>query len=166
MPESLSPRGTPAWSPDGRSLAVVSGGQLVKVSLSDGAVTPLVKDFAADPVWSPDGRRIVFSGREVGTTFPIRAVGVDGQMHRGPDIMLSRGVRSVAFLPGENSLVVLRGDMVHKDFWAIDLDTGRERRLTSLGPEFSIGDFDVSPDGREIIFDREQDSSDIVLVER
>ena len=166
MPESLSPRGTPAWSPDGRSLAVVSGGQLVKVSLSDGAVTPLVKDFAADPVWSPDGRRIVFSGREVGTTFPIRAVGVDGQMHRGPDIMLSRGVRSVAFLPGENSLVVLRGDMVHKDFWAIDLDTGRERRLTSLGPEFSIGDFDVSPDGREIIFDREQDSSDIVLIER
>jgi hypothetical protein len=29
-----------------------------------------------------------------------------------------------------------------------------------------IGDFDVSPDGAEIIFDRVQESSSIVLIER
>jgi hypothetical protein len=29
-----------------------------------------------------------------------------------------------------------------------------------------IGDFDVSPDGAEIIFDRAQESSSIVLIER
>ena len=29
-----------------------------------------------------------------------------------------------------------------------------------------IGDFDVSPDGTEIIFDRAQDSSSIALIER
>jgi hypothetical protein len=47
-----------------------------------------------------------------------------------------------------------------------NLETGHERRLTNLGPEFVIDDFDVSPDGKEIVFDREQDSSDVVLIER
>lgn len=108
----------------------------------------------------------MYSGREVGTTFPIRAVGADGRPRPRPSLTLSRGVRHVAFLPGRNELVVLRGDIVHKNFWAVDLETGRERPLTSLGPDFVIGDFDVSPDGREIVFDREQDSSDIVAIER
>jgi dipeptidyl aminopeptidase/acylaminoacyl peptidase len=78
----------------------------------------------------------------------------------------ARDVRRVAFLPGGTTLVVLRGDMVHKNFWAIDLATGRERHLTAFGDDFAVGDFDVSPDGRELIFDREQDASDVVLIER
>jgi Tol biopolymer transport system component len=36
---------------------------------------------------------------------------------------------------------------------------------TSLSRGFSIDDFDVSPDGREIIFDRTREQSDIVLFE-
>ena len=47
----------------------------------------------------------------------------------------------------------------------VDLETGRERQLTNLGREFAIGDFDASPDGREIIFDRAQEQSDIVLLD-
>jgi hypothetical protein len=31
---------------------------------------------------------------------------------------------------------------------------------------FTIGDFDISPDGRELLFDRSRDESDIVLIER
>lgn len=98
--------------------------------------------------------------------FPLRAVGTDGHLRPQPNLILSRGARHVAFLPGRSSLVVLRGDIMHKNFWAIDLDTGRERQLTNFGPDFIIGDFDVSPDGREIVFDRQQDSSDIVAIER
>jgi hypothetical protein len=37
--------------------------------------------------------------------------------------------------------------------------------LTNLPPEFNVRDFDVSPDGREIVFESRQDHSDIVLVE-
>ncbi len=72
----------------------------------------------------------------------------------------------MAFLPGQKALVVLRGEMNHKNFWLIDLDSGRERPLTNFGLDFVVGDFDVSPDGREIVFDREQDNSDIVLIDR
>jgi Tol biopolymer transport system component len=168
---SIQPRGAPAWSPDGRSLAVaavVDGlPRLVRVSVEDQKVSTLVSDVAYDPVWSPDGKMVVFSGREIGTRFPLRAAVVE-QVHLQPlpEILLSRGIRRMAFLPGQNALVVLRGDMVHKNFAAIDLATGAERPLTNFGPDFLIGDFDISPDGREIIFDREQDDSDVVVIDR
>ena len=165
MPDPLQPRGAPAWAPDGRTL-VVAAPHLVKVSAENGAVTSIGEDFAAEPAWSPNGKMILYSGQEVGTTFPVRIVAVDGSKPAQPKITLSRGVRRLAFLPRENALIVLRGDMVHKNFWAIDLGTGRERQLTNFGPNVVIGDFDVSADGREIVFDREQDDSDIVLIER
>ena len=57
----------------------------------------------------------------------------------------------------------MKGDISHKEFWVIDLKTGRERQLTNLGRKLTIGDFDVSADGREIIFDRSREESDIVL---
>jgi Tol biopolymer transport system component len=58
----------------------------------------------------------------------------------------------------------MRGEIQHKDLWIIDLETGAERRLTNLGPDFNVRDFDVSPDGREIVLERVQEHSDIVVV--
>jgi hypothetical protein len=77
---------------------------------------------------------------------------------------LSRGSRRIDFLD-ENHLVVLKGDLSHKDLWTIDLRSGEERPLTDLGPGPMIGDFDVSADGRELVFDRARDESDIVLMD-
>jgi hypothetical protein len=54
----------------------------------------------------------------------------------------------------------------YKELWRRDLQTGRERQLTALGRGFTIRDFDISPDGRERLFDRARDESDIVLIER
>ena len=73
------------------------------------------------------------------------------------------GARRLAFLSGDDALVFLKGDISHKEFWLVDLKTGSERQLTKLGREFAIGDFDVSADGREIVFDRSREESDIVL---
>ena len=82
-----------------------------------------------------------------------------------PSLVLTRGARRLAFLGGDDALVILKGDISHKEFWVVDLETGRERQLTDLGREFAIGDFDVSADGREIIFDRAREESDIVLLD-
>lgn len=170
MPESLEPLGAPAWAPDGRSIAVaakIAGSPgLARVSVEQQTFVSLVAGFASDPAWTPDGASIVYSGSDVGTTFPIRMVSAVGRVQSGPKITLSRGARRVSFLPGQNALVILRGEMSHKNFWIIDLGSGRERRLTNFGRNFVIGDFDVSPDGREIVFDRERDNSDIVLIDR
>jgi Tol biopolymer transport system component len=48
----------------------------------------------------------------------------------------------------------------------VDLETGKERQLTNLKPGYEPKSFDVSPDGRQIVFDRVRENSDIVLIER
>jgi serine/threonine protein kinase/Tol biopolymer transport system component len=168
--EELDVRGSPAWSPDGQWIAVAANrdGQpaLFKLPINGGAPVILVQSFALDPVWSPSGRFLIYSGADVATTFALKAVAADGSPYPLPDIVLSRGARRVAFLGGDDALVMLKGDVTHKELWVRDLKTGRERQLTALGRGFTIGDFDISPDGRELLFDRSRDESDIVLIER
>ena len=55
----------------------------------------------------------------------------------------------------------------HKNFWLLNPNSGAERQLTDLPANFRIGDFDISADGKEIIFDHMQDdNSSIALIER
>ena len=61
--------------------------------------------------------------------------------------------------------MVLRGDIQHKNLWLIDLQTGAERQLTNLPGDFDIHDFDVSADGREVVLERVQERSDVVLLD-
>lgn len=69
------------------------------------------------------------------------------------------------FLARGSSLVLLRGEIQHKDLWLIDLETGTERQLTKLAPDFNISDFDISPDGREAILERVQERSSVVMMD-
>ena len=165
----LDVRGTPDWSPDGRWLAVAvkQGGDphVFKIPVDGGTPVPLVKEYSLDPTWSPSGQFLVYSGADVGTTFPVKAVNADGTPHEFPALVLTRGERRLVFPGREDTLVVLMGDISYKEFWTIDLKTGEARQLTNLGRAFAIGDFDVSRDGREIIFDRAREESDIVLID-
>jgi len=61
--------------------------------------------------------------------------------------------------------VLLRGEIQHKNLWLIDLETGAERQLTKLTPDFDIRDFDISADGREVVFERVQERSDVALLD-
>jgi Tol biopolymer transport system component len=165
--EELDVRGAPAWSPDGRWLAVAANQDgephLFKIPLGGGTPVLLAKEYSVDPVWSPSGQFLVYSGADVGTTFSVKAVRADGVPRPLPNLILTRGARRLAFLGGEDALVIMKGDISHKEFWVVDLKTGRERQLTNLGRKLLIGDFDVSVDGREIIFDRAREESDIVI---
>jgi len=166
---SLNVRGAPSWPPVGEWLTVAAdqgkGPWLFKVPLDGAPPTQLVNEPGTNPVWSPDGRFVVYAGVERGTRFSLKAATADGKPYRIPEITLSRGSSRFSFLPGRSVLVVLEGEFWHKNFWSIDLVTGERRQLTNFDREFLIGDFDISPNGKEIIFGRLKESSNVILID-
>jgi hypothetical protein len=78
---------------------------------------------------------------------------------------LTRGARRLRFSAGGRGLAFLRGGIEHKDLWLLDPDTGVERQLTNLPADFDIRDFDISADGREVVLERVQERSDVVLLD-
>lgn len=166
--DALQLHGAPAWSPDGRTIA--SGAvrdaksHLFMIPI-DGPLRSLIEDVAIDPAWSPEGDFIVYSAADIGTEFAVRAVTVDGRPRPVPKLTLTRGARRLRFYQGRRVLMTLRGDIGHKDLWLFDLDSGVSRQLTQLPADFSIRDFDVSAGGEEIVVERVQEHSDIVLID-
>jgi hypothetical protein len=108
---------------------------------------------------------VAFSGADVGTTFPVHVVGADGGRPALRAPTLTRGARHLAFLPGERALLVLRGEIGHKNLVRVNLESGAEQPLLELPPEIDVRDFDLSPDGRELVLEQVKDNSDLVLIE-
>jgi Tol biopolymer transport system component len=170
LTDSLALRGNPGWAPDEQSIvsAVIRDGEprLTRIFLNGDAPLPMVSEYSIDPVWSPDGRFLVYSGADVGTTFPLRAAAADGRPFPLPSVMLTRGARRVAFFRDSQTLLILSGEIGHKNFSLLDLPTGTQRVLAELPADFVTRDFDVSAAGSEIVFDRLQMNSDLALIER
>ena len=167
---SLQSQGSPAWSPDGLSITSAANDHgvphLFRVPINGGPAALVFRDYSLDPVWEPDGRFVLYSGPDIGTAFPVNAVTPDGVAHPLPRLInLTRGARHLKFLSGGHGLVSLRGGIEHKDLWLTDPETGAERQLTNLPGDFDIRDFDISPDGRDVVLERAQERSDIILLD-
>jgi Tol biopolymer transport system component len=167
--DALELRGSPAWTPDGRSITSAANDHgvphLFEVPVDGGSPAVLLRDYSVDPAWQPSGRFVVYSGPDIGTTFSVKAAAPDGVAYSLPRLTtLTRGARHLKFLPG-GGLAFLRGGIEHKDLWLMDPETGVERQLTNLPVDFDIRDFDISADGREVVLERVQERSDILLLD-
>ena len=174
LAEMIDVRGTACWSGDGKW--IVTGGYdaqseaLFKIPIAGGAPVRLTAGTALNPVWSPDGNLIVYTGVNVGPDAPLLAVHPDGASAELPMIRIPVEGERYRFLPNGSGLVYMQafsreGFTPQQDFWLLDLATKKTRQLTQLTSTAATRTFDITPDGKQIVFDRLRENSDIVLID-
>jgi Tol biopolymer transport system component len=162
-------QGTADWSPDGKW--IIAGGRdndgvgLFKIPADGGDAVRLVTEEARNPVWSPRGDLIVYAvpfARDGGLD-ALRGVRPDGSPVKLPEVQVRLG-GDHRFLPSGAGVVYL-SNIETKDFWLLDLTTNTIRQLTHLSDRGFLNTFDITPDGKYLVFDRTRQNSDVVLIE-
>jgi Tol biopolymer transport system component len=159
--------GSADWSPDGVSIVAAGsdeqGPGLFLIPVDGRAPHRLVSGQVVNPVWSPRGDLIVYGGPMVGGRVPLLGVKPDSTPVELPDVRTGRG-GGHRFLPDGTGLVYVPYPP-SRDFWVLDFATKKTRQLTHLGDHGKFSAFDITPDGKEIVFDRVRNNSDIVLID-
>jgi serine/threonine protein kinase/Tol biopolymer transport system component len=169
LADSFDVRGAASWSPDGKWVAVAAnqgdGTRLFKIPLDGGQPVRLLDTRSHNPVWSPDGQFIVYSEQQGAGTFQVKAITPDKRPVPLPEFRVSYTIATpYRFIPNGKALIALVGDLGAQNFSWVDLEGGPQRQMTDFKAGFVIQNFDVSPDGKQIVFDRLRDNSDIVLM--
>ena len=176
---SVEVRSAASWSPDGKRVAVSASenerAHVLLVPVDGGPSVRLLDTPSYNPVWSQDGQLIVYSQPVRGSQMVLRAITPNKRPVPIPEIVVPYtasapyrfvpGRRELIFMEDAASVPTLGAGPRNYNFYWIDLITGQERRLTDLKPGYLTQSFDISPDGKQIIFDRLRDNSNLVLMD-
>jgi serine/threonine protein kinase/Tol biopolymer transport system component len=170
LADGVDVRGTASWSPDSRWIVTAGrdalGPGLFKIPSDGGPPVRLAAGQALDPVWSPAGDLIVYAGPLSKGTAPMLAVRADGRSVALPPIRVSaQGGGCLRFLPDAAALVYSIGPVGRQGLWLLDLGTNQSRQIARLPGDATTSSFDITPDGKRIVFDRLRERSDIVLID-
>jgi Tol biopolymer transport system component len=107
----------------------------------------------------------VYSEQQGTGSFQVKAITPDKVPGPLPEFRVSYTISTpYRFIPNGKALIALEGDLGAQNFSWVDLEGGPQRQMTDFKAGFVIQNFDVSPDGKQIVFDRLRDNSDIVLM--
>jgi serine/threonine protein kinase/Tol biopolymer transport system component len=176
---SLEVRSAASWSPDGKWVAVAASenerARLFLVPVDGGVPVRLVDSPSYNPLWSADGEYILYSEPLQGAQMIVKAITPHKTAVHVPEIYVPyTAATPYRLVPGRKELIFLRDGSSAPapgvgyrtwNFYQTDLLTGRERQLTDLKPGYLMQSFDISEDGKQIIFDRFRDNSNIVLMD-
>jgi serine/threonine protein kinase len=171
LTDALDVRGSASWSPDGKWLAVAGnqgeGFRVFTIPVGGGPPIRLLDSSSHNPLWSSDGKFIAYSEPLLGGTLVVKAITPDSTPVRMPDIQVNYTTANpYRFVPNRKALIFLKREgSAPQNFYRVDLESGQQRQLTELKTDLEIQSFDVSPDGKQIVFDRVQNNSDIVLMD-
>ena len=170
---------SPAWSPDGRSIAVSSGdpafafgtGYFGNVATSsiwmvhlDGTVpTPVTADSSLNvaPQWSPDGRALFWvSDREGSRDIYRQRIGANGAVQGTPRRLTTGTDAHGISLSRKGGRMAYSRLTTYSSIWSIPVPARgpvsiRGATRITTGNE-TIEDLDVSPDGRWLAFDSDR----------
>jgi WD40 repeat protein/hemolysin type calcium-binding protein len=136
----------PFWSPDGTTIAYVSGGNILKVSAAGGSPTTLTP--GSSPAWSPDGTKIAFvNGGDIwvipaaggSTTNLTNSAATDSAPNWSPD--------------GSKIAVISTLHEAAGELYAMSSDGATMTRLTTNTSAETFPSW--SPDGTRIAFARD-----------
>ena len=158
----------PAWSPDGKWIAVGMYGSIWKVDPKTGAAYELTHagKYHTSPSWSPDGKWIVYCADADGASIQLEMLNVESgetraltsDQHVYADPVFSPDGRSIAFVSSKpNGYFNIYVRAVRNGQWA-----GEEIAVTrdhSFGKNrLYFGEWDMAtqpvwmPDGKELVF--------------
>ena len=141
-----------------------TGPALFLIPVDGGAHVRLLEGKWVNPVWSPDGNLIVYAGRSLVGQVELLAV----RPHDRSTVDLPERVGSARWLsfPAQRQgrWSICHGYMRSGLLVARSGDE-EDAPAHPLRNQGTLRTFDITPDGRFIVFDRSRQNSDIVLID-
>ena len=162
---------SPAWSPDGKSLAYVSwrpspGSSrrrrvLVIRSVETGQERELYPESRLQQLrWSPDGRSILCGRGRSLQLIDVQTGDVTGLVQFDPAVM--GGIAHAAWSPDGKAIFYVKTIEYSRSIVAHDLETGKEKELWEGVHWAGLG---ISPDGRQLVFAKDYKTLMVIAVE-
>ncbi len=150
----------PTVTPDNQSIVYAARG-LWKVPLNGGAAVQIERGDFRSPVASPDGKMLAVNYWDGGDS-PVR---LSIFPLTGESPLRSFNVRADLWQWTKNSrkLIFVDSSNGYSNLFEQPLDGGNPKQISSFKGERIFG-FDISPDGRQIVFLRGAINSDVVMI--